>query len=308
MKLADLTVFAAVLLSSTAAISQDDTNNLGGEMPQKKYKISDVSVFLGTKMQSIPTQPNAANFSKLGSGSQILGSDFQSFEGQEKSIFPEQELSANSYPLFGANVAFNLFGKDLTLKPKALWQLRAGLAYSSYSLQNIFLKVVTTPYDTTVSGGQTTFHDTVRTTGYDISYKTSQLFLDAALLLRVNPAGIVSIYTGIGVFAGTSLSSRTDIAANKSYSTVSTNTSTNEVTYTEGSSSQSSEQFKNKSTQQYSAYIPFGVDLKLGKHGFFNRIHIYAEGRPFASVTSIPELGTSKAGGLKILFGIRYTL
>jgi hypothetical protein len=65
--------------------------------------------------------------------------------------------------------------------------------------------------------------------------------------------------------------------------------------------------FTNKKKFACAAYVPLGVDFRIGKkRAFWKRTHLFYELRP--SVTTIPELRTFANAGVQQGIGLRVTL
>jgi hypothetical protein len=172
--------------------------------------------------------------------------------------------------------------------------LRLGVSYFSTTLLSTdFNKEDRKTYDTLISSqtGQTVYADSVITKMYNMYYSSEQLRLDASLIFRTNPESRWSLFTGIGITAGVSVKASTNIEYSGSDS--------NEFRYMNGNIStqnwwktSKTESHKNKNNVTASAFVPIGVDFRLGsKREFWKKIHLFYEMRPGINITSIPELG-----------------
>ena len=66
------------------------------------------------------------------------------------------------------------------------------------------------------------------------------------------------------------------------------------------------EYYKNKNNFGFSAYIPMGIDFRIGrKRKFWKQIHLFLELRPGINGTSIPELRTIVNSSMQYGFGLK---
>lgn len=322
-------ILFALIGSSIAltAFGQQNNNNQQEQKAKKKIKIAEASVFGGGNMQHLPIAGSLSDFQKLNPESALLKQDMSGFGNAYGTIYTGVSyVNMNNYGgnsgantsnggLFGANVAFNLGSKDAATA-KSITQLRCGITVSGTNFSNYLSKTTYTPYDTLVSSstGQTFYYDSINTQSYQMNYKSQQLSIDIALLYRINPASRWSLYGGIGVQAGGSLMAYSDItySQNISYSPgYSSNYSNSNSYYNSGNyyNQSTTEHFINKNTQQYLAYLPIGVDFRLGKkREFFKQIHLFNEIRPYVYTMKIPELASFSGIGFRTSFGIRVTI
>ena len=70
-----------------------------------------------------------------------------------------------------------------------------------------------------------------------------------------------------------------------------------------------SETIINKRNIAMSAYVPLGLDFRIGKNNkFFNHIHLFTEFRPTVNVTSVPEMGNFFAYGYQLTSGLKFEI
>ena len=286
-----------------AAVCQTSTGTQQAPQKDRKIKITDASVLGGVMSQNLPLAGSVSDFQKLNPQSVLLQRNLDGNSTNEYGYdmgFGSHTLPGGS-GVFGANLGFSF--KE---KPKSLTQLRCGIAVSGISISNSMSKTESIPYDTLTSGqtGQTIYYDSVITSGYNMNYFARQLRLDISLIYRIYPAARWSLYGGAGMEGGTSLMAYTDINYSEHLTVGS-----EEANYNPDDAVYHSERIINKPIQEYVAYLPVGVDFRVGKKKeFFQQIHLFTELRPFISVVNIPELGTFSNTGIKNVVGLRVVI
>jgi hypothetical protein len=228
------------------------------------------------------------------------------------SILLKEDLpSYNSFGYYNGRGNFSSVQLGLTFKnhPNAL--LRVGISNMGVSgLQNRFEKQDYFPYDTLTSSatGEQTFIDSVSSQSYFMNHSSRQIRLDAALIFRTDASARWSLFAGIGASLGVNYNATTYI----SYYRNNYINNQNGNSYYNGYSNNGSEKTETFTTKNYlttTAYIPMGVDFRIGKNqAFWKRLHLYYEIKPSISMTQIPALRTittvnmTQALGLKVSF------
>jgi hypothetical protein len=141
-----------------------------------------------------------------------------------------------------------------------------------------------------------------------MDYSSEQIRFDGSMIFRTNPLARWSLFSGIGITAGVSINSNTNIYYSKYLRTEiyeSDGAVLNSSSYYHSDQS-ISENHKNKNGYAVSAYIPMGIDFRVGKkREFWKQIHLFYECRPGMNMTSIPELQTATTASLQHGFGLR---
>lgn len=290
-----LSVVTIVLVYSSVTGQDEPTK------PIKKINIQSIQIQTGfiTKGNSFGT---LADFKKLAPESDLLENNMDGFSQSD-------ENSGSTNGMFSAAIGMQ-FGNKEKADYRANPILRLGVSY--YWGENLIgdlNKEIQKPYDTLISTltGRTYYVDSIISEMYDMRYLSEQLRFDGSLIFRSNPKARVSLYTGIGLSAGFSINTRTEINYSQSGGTETVDP------YYHSSSSMymlmdfyKTEKFKNESNFNASAYIPMGVDFRLGrKNEFWKLMHLFYEMRPGINLLSIPELDTNTSGGIQIGFGLR---
>ncbi|MDI1355838.1 MAG: hypothetical protein PSX36_13025 [bacterium] len=280
--------------------------------PTKRIVVNDFFIQSGmfATQQGLAT---AVDFRKLAPQSALLKSDLSTY-------------NTAAYPSFHANTMLSvLLGLQFLDKEKKAYKanplLRLGFSYMKASALSADLtKTFTKPFDTLISSHNNppTYVDSSTTRTYNMNYSSEQIRLDASLLFRSNPEARWSLFTGFGVTLGASLNAKTDISYNVYQSTSNENTSTSysgsgngfgySFYYNENTSSDvyKTESFRNSNNVGVSAYIPLGVDFRIGKkRPFWKMSHLFLESRPGLNWTSIPELRTVAGACIQLGFGYR---
>jgi hypothetical protein len=184
-------------------------------------------------------------------------------------------------------------------------ELGVGLDYFSgsilrgtlYKQDHFNIDTLTTPQGYTINNA-----DSMITNGYEMRYYTGQLLLDIDLIYRTNPDARYSLYAGAGITSGFSIMAHTDIQKFKS-NFIENSTHSSVIS---ASSEMHIEKNRNKTNFGFSAYIPVGFDLRVGrKSKFLEHLHIYYELRSTIYTVMIPELRIVTQASLQHFIGIR---
>lgn len=247
-----------------------------------------------------------SDFQKLAPNSALLKNDFTDYEWWDRSTY---QSSSEIFSL--------LLGIQFSNKEKAAYKtnpkLRLGLTYLSESGISGSLTRFRTQTIDTLSSDQSdreVYVDSVNSSNYNMNYDYEQLRLDASLLFRTNPEQRFSLFAGIGMTAGISINSGTEIIHYKSTRTeLRDPNSIYHSSYTNLSSMDSerqSENFQNQTNYGFSAYVPLGIDFRMGnKREFWKRLHLFYEARPGISFIAIPELETITSTTVQQGLGVR---
>lgn len=293
--------------AASLAFGQNNTGTQTPPAPEKKVKITDASIVGGFMSQGMAVAGSLTDFQKLNPQSTILMENMDGYTspGYRYHGYPfVMNYGSSTFPsggMFGANLGFSF--KE---KPKSGVQLRCGIAVSGTTFNNFVSKTDRVTYDTLTSSqtGQTVYYDSITYRSYSMQYNARQLKLDVSLLYRMYPSARWSLYGGIGLQGGTSLTAYSDITYNE-YSVVEGKT----TEYGYEANVSRTERLKNKNVQEVVAYLPIGVDFRLGKRKeFFKQIHLFTELRPYISAMNIPELGTFSGTGFQNVMGLRVTI
>ena len=274
-----------------------------------------VVIFSNSNAQEKTPRVRISEF-HLQTGFQYYPAETSSLEDFRKlapnSILLKEDLpSYNSFGYYNGRGNFSSVQLGLTFKnhPNAL--LRVGLSNMGVSgLQNSYSKQDYFPYDTLTSSatGEQTFIDSVSSQSYFMNHSSRQIRLDAALIFRTDASARWSLFAGIGASLGVNYNATTYI----SYYRNNYINNQNGNSYYNGYSNNGSEKTETFTTKNYlttTAYIPMGVDFRIGKNqAFWKRLHLYYEIKPSISMTQIPALRTittvnmTQALGLKVSF------
>jgi len=269
----------------------------------KKISIHDFYIHSGIFSEH-NSNGTLTDFKTLAPQTVLLNNDMTDFS-------PSNGFSMTGNSVFSVMVGINFSDKQKTTY-KANPLLRLGVSYfSGTTLTGGSFKEVRKPYATLMDlqTGQTVYIDSIITKRYNMNYSSEQLRFDGSVIFRTKPEARWSLFTGIGIMAGLSINSSTDIYYTN-YSKLEIRYLTGSTTTTNYSNSDNSktEKFKNKSNVGISTYIPMGVDFRIGKkREFWKRTHLFYELRPGINITSIPELRTITNAGMQQGLGIRVT-
>ena len=279
-------------------------NTVGQENPSasvKKIRIHDFSIRGGTFSDN-SINGSLTDSRSLAPNSVLLKEDFTGYRTLNG-------FATTNYGML--SVALGLQFRD---KTKSTYRknpvLRLGATY--YTGTNFtagFVNEISTPYDTLTSSqtGQVVYVDSTYRKTYGVNYRSNQLRLDGSLIYSTNKEARWSVYAGIGITAGLSINATTEIfyrtSQNAGYNF------SNDITYHSNEhydSSRDLETFRNKTNFSFSAYIPIGVDFRIGKKGLLNSMHLFFELAPLINSTVIPELHTLTNAGVQQSLGFKY--
>ena len=274
------------------------------EAPIKPIKLADVSFQAGFMIQQ-SDNTNLSTFQQLAPESEILQNDFSSYNS---SLLGGTSGNSIFYGLLGIQ-----FRNKQTNQYRENVKLRIGLGYNSYSVLNTSLNNEDRfTYDTLVSSqtGQTFYSDSITFRTLALDNYIEQIAIDASIIVNTSPEKRWQLFTGIGINAGFTINSVTSINYFK-YSR--SETDLNSENYS-GSTFQSespmsrNETFRNNNSFSAIAYIPIGVDFRIGKNNeLLRKLHVYWELRPSILYNNIPDLFTLTRGAFSQSLGVRYS-
>lgn len=296
MKTIQFSITFTLIIAFGASFGQDTPST-----PSKKIRIQDVQVLQCISFAQ-NTNGTLADFKSLAPQSVLLNSSISDFS--QYKIYNGDLNSSFSFML-----GFELKNEHAS-PPKTTPQFRLGIRYlSASSLAFNVYKEDRTPYDTLISSqtNETVFLDSVNTEIHQMTYSSEQLQIDASLIFRTNPMGRWSLFTGIGIAAGVSLNAFTEIEQSQFSRTAATfSDGKTTLDYSSPNSNKKFEKQRNKTNFGASAYIPLGVDFRVGnKRDFWQQTHLFYEMRPSINVTSIPELHTVTQANAQHGIGLR---
>lgn len=283
-------LFLSFLTFTNLVFSQEETNS-----DQKKVAVKEFHLLNGSVFNS-PIASSFADFQALAPNSVLLKNDLSSFGSMDFS-FGRQE----SNKFHAMYIGLQLSNKEKTGFIESP-RLRLGLIYSNTKFLSRGLnKSENTPYDTLTSSqtGEQFFIDSVYSQTYFLNQRLEQLKVDAALIFRSDDKYRFSLHTGIGVMAGMTVRSVIDIVYEESRNATYGN-------YSNDSYSRETESFTSKSGFAGSVYLPFGMNLRLGKKSeFWKHVNLYMETRSSINFISIPELKTYTTFGFSNSLGLK---
>jgi hypothetical protein len=271
--------------------------------PVKRIKVKEFRTYTGFTVSG-GNSGSLDEFAKLAPQSELL-------------LNKPEDLSLNSsWPLKMNGVFSVMMGMQFRNREKTGYKanpmLRLGLRFVSGSvMQSTYLNSTQFTYDTLVSSqsGQTIFVDSVFTTNYELNYRNTQLQFDGSLIFRTNPGNRVSIFSGFGLIAGASMNALTRIDYYRLSQSQYRNSNGNILNdYNNFSSSglSVSERHKNQTNLALSAYVPLGIDFRLGNKGeLLRQTYLFLELRPGVNFNNVPELETISTAYLQQALGIK---
>lgn len=275
-------IFAVLMCSIGMRLSSQTDSSISIQ----SLNACEVNVLLGGYFQ--PMQYGSiAEFQKLAPGSELLKANFAGYN--EYNTY---------YTTTNAMLAVNLgfrFGNSGRTAYKKNPLLRVGFSYfNTTDLVNSLTKTSTFRSDTLISAtyGQVYYIDSTVYRTYNMRHTSDQVRLDISLIYRTDPKARWQFYGGFGLTAGASLKSYTNIDY-----IVGNNIQGTDYYFYPMYSSQvanyKNEFFRNSTDVGLSAYVPLGIDFRMGKkRPFWKRTHLFYEVRPGVSFVTIGDLSS----------------
>lgn len=264
------------------------------EASVKRVKVTDFYLTGGFVMNTLPTW-SISDFQTLAPNSQLMDTDFTGYDTYSTYHYGgPMNSNMNTNKQVSMMLGFSFSDKDKT-KMKGNPHLRIGLTYRSGELlTGNAWRTDRYTFDTlSSSGGNEYTVDSVFSNNYRMNYSSQQLHIDVSVLFRTSPERKASLFGGIGITTGVGLNSKTNIDYNQQISTTVNYPSYQEYSGHHGSYTYQSDAVKNETAYGFSAYVPMGLDIRLGnRNEFWKRIHLSLEMRPSLNVFVSPELGT----------------
>jgi|GEM_PF-2333956 len=276
-------------------------------MKKWKFTLMGLSLFLASATYGqTDSMANKAHFSDIyvlfgNFGGQAIGVSYNT----ALQLAPQSVRLAN--PLgyqatdwnYDNNQTFTFVGQIGIKLPKKRFHtlaptLRLGLMYNQGTvLANAISKRTRVRTDslTNSQGAVVRYVDRVNRETIVTNYQIDELYADANLTYSINQRGRFSMFLGIGVGIGAFFNSNTDVVyTNTAYTSeyalndrfeTNTNFSTEEY---------EQENFRNDPGFAAMAYLPVGLDFKLGKKNeAWQKAHVFVEFRPGVQIRQFPE-------------------
>jgi hypothetical protein len=280
-----------ILLLALTVVAFTQNNSLA----QKAISLTEFSLQSGFTSPSGNQQPfGATEFNLLAPNSSILNQDLSGFDQYQNFIFNRGGNNRN-YGIY-VGLKLNNFNKNNFLKAPVI---RLGLNQESFRITGTsFYNEIKTPYDTLISSqtGNATYVDSVTSTSIGMDYYSNKLAFDAAIIFQTTDTYRFAFHSGIGFNAGLTYNNRTEINKSISSSTMSYGSNSMSSYYSSyygGYGDYQRESITNKNGFFFSAYVPLGIDFRLGKNReFWKHVNLFLESRPSINFQSVPEVGT----------------
>ncbi|MFN6947148.1 MAG: hypothetical protein ACK4ND_19575 [Cytophagaceae bacterium] len=288
-------LFAGLLLMHQSSMAQDEPSNA------KRIKISDVYLQVGAHGDRNHAA-NIGDFQRILPQSSLLQRDYDGYH----SSWGHYYSSTGAFSMLLGFQFRDKNGDAYRSNPR----LRLGLKYfSGTSLYSSYRRQDRFHVDNLVSEntGQIYPIDSVVNSSLQMRLISEQIHLDASMLFSTNPENRVTLFGGLGFTGGAS------IVANAEIDYFETSQLTNEGGggrmvffrhYHDGEGVH--ENHRTSTLWGASAYVPLGIDVRLGKtREFWKLLHVYYEARPSLNFTFIPELAARTSAVMQHSVGIR---
>ena len=268
-----------------------------------QIKITQIHINSGSFMDIDNSKNQLSDFSLLAPGSDILSKVFSAYETNAY-YFSGGLMRDNSFLSNSSNFQSIQMGLSFAKCPKGTLRIgisnvhsellnTSGVNYESYVVDTLFSSQT----------GQMYFVDSTISSYYNGNYSNDQLRLDAAYIFEVNAGKRWAFHAGLGLSIGMSYRSTTTLLTEEyiqPYSGYESNANSENI---------ESETYGNFMVMGGSAYIPLGINFKLGnKREFWKPFVIYNEFRPTLQLNSIPNNTVKFNVGFGSSLGLRYNL
>ena len=268
-----------------------------------QIKITQIHINSGSFMDIDNSKNQLSDFSLLAPGSDILSKDFSAYQTNGY-YFSGGLMRDNSFLSNSSNFQSIQLGLSFAKCPKGT--LRIGISNVHSELLNTSgFNYEGYVVDTLISSqtGQMYYVDSTISNYYNGNYSNDQLRLDAAYIFEVNAGKRWAFHAGLGLSIGMSYRSTTTLRAEEYIQPYSGYEGTSNTQNIE------SESYGNFMVMGGSAYIPLGINFKLGnKREFWKPFVIYNEFRPTIQLNSIPNNTVKLNVGFGSTLGLRYNL
>ena len=268
-----------------------------------QIKITQIHINSGSFMDIDNSKNQLSDFSLLAPGSDILSKDFSAYQTNGY-YFSGGLMRDNPFLSNSSNFQSIQLGLSFAKCPKGT--LRIGISNVHSELLNTSgFKYEGYVVDTLISSqtGQMYYVDSTISNYYNGNYSNDQLRLDAAYIFEVNAGKRLAFHAGLGLSIGMSYRSTTTLRTEEyiqPYSGYESNANSENI---------ESESYGNFMVMGGSAYIPLGINFKLGnKREFWKPFVIYNEFRPTIQLNSIPNNTVKFNVGFGSTLGLRYNL
>ena len=268
-----------------------------------QIKITQIHLNAGSFMDIDNSKNKISDFSLLAPGSDILSQDFSAYQ-QVGYLNPGMMMRDKSNLANSSNFQSIQLGLSFVKCPKGT--LRIGISNVHNELLNASghyyeSHVIDTLFSSQT--GQMYYVDSTISNNYNGNYSNDQLRLDAAYIFEVNAGKRWAFHAGLGLSIGMSYRSTTRLRTEEYIQPYSGYESTS------NSQNIESESYGNFMVMGGSAYIPLGINFKLGnKREFWKPFVIYNEFRPTIQLNSIPNNTVKFNVGFGSTLGLRYNL
>jgi hypothetical protein len=302
MKTSVLFSFSVLLTSCFSASGQVDE-----EKPVKTISVNEFYI-LPAFLRLQQTFATPSEFKTLAPESPLLNRDFTG-------------LSSSANFFYGQNSSLSiLLGVKFANKDKTAYRkspsLRIGITYMSSSLLTGGLyETVRGGVDTLESAqsGAVVYVDSSTSKYYAMEYRAQQLRLDCSLIFRTDPKMRWGLFAGVGVTAGYSVNANTSVSYSERKWVRFRSDAGDQDPFNyfsplrnSGGYKTENEKFRNKNSFTTSAYIPIGIDFRIGKkRAFWKMTHVFYEMRPGVNFSFVPALHTFASTSMQHGLGLK---
>lgn len=286
-------LLTAILFSTAAILAQ--------EVKKPKIKLSQFQISMGGDRALAPLTWTQEDFNLLAPGAQW-----------PTGAVPYRNQFGWDAATLNINVAFHPLKKNEDERNMNRL-IRAGISAQgvSASIYNTSSSM-TTRVDTLVSsstGNIYGFVDSIRQNFTYGSYNSTAVKADFAYLGYTDISKRISFYSGIGASFGITIAPRTQVQSHAWNSERITDTTGNFISSQSFSNGfdVNRESYRNKMGYLATAYVPLGIDFRLGKKNeFMKQMHLFFELRPTVSALNIPEIRTFVYPSLQNSIGVKF--
>jgi len=260
------------------------------------------SLYLHTGLYRLADhQMYAPNFRILAPESEILKNNQDGYSKGKMYSF-----NAYSVPnVISIQLGFNPRNRR-TKRVQERIEFRAGLScYFSNGFSFYINKFEKHRYDSVQTGNRMLYYDSAKAQSINVNYFFKMLKADLSFLVKSKQNRRWSGYAGVGISAGISINNGILIRHRTVNSIYFNNYEEKRVT----PETNESEYFRIKDNYSITAYLPAGIDFRIGKESpFWQRLHLFLEARPGINFQIVPEVITSISPCIQTSLGLRVKL
>jgi len=298
MSMNKVSICLFILLSTFTGWSQ--------ELTKRKFRFDQLSVSTGGELGTEPLLMSRQDFSKLAPGSLLYPETMR--EDIRMGLMVSWNASIFNIQLGWTPLAFG-GSEESKHRTWRLGLMAQGFQSSLYSSVNESTFRVDTLYQGSTSNIYGFLDSTERfmSNGY---YKATAIKLDIAHIWSTDNSKRVNLFAGLGMNAGLNIAPKTEIFSNRWNESVLRDVNGQVISsngYYNSNWDFKRETFQNKTGFSSTAYIPIGLDFRVGnRREYLKNLHLFSEVRPALNWMYVPETGSYIFPTIQSTVGVKW--